>query len=411
MCTGGEGSLTLLVALPQLRSVEAKFFALQQTLRQLSEQEPRRREQALEWLLSVMRLRPWSAVCRADGALFKEAASACSESAAAAANGTQCQRQGSGDAQTPASSGVSSAAAETPPFLSGEASAVHNKLAVLVVRLLAQQTREANSPASAAAALRPLRRLMHESLTQLARRLSLEGFGDAVLGAQTIARRCANCAGEDNCVGDAATESLEATLETLLVCLRVLAVFREEFLQEGERTTCAVSVAKIQREETPRLCRLFVSTPSSVALFSGVQEVLAFKNNFPGDCVEERCPPAFSPMVLELLQLVQLVQQQAGSKTASAASCAASALFPRVCEVAEGFVGWLDLLLAEGGTLEAGESRRVNLVELLGNAWKTSGSPRAAEALAAFIARKMEAGARIDLLCSMRVRGRGFLYT
>lgn len=115
------------------------------------------------------------------------------------------------------------------------------------------------------------------------------------------------------------------------------------------------------------------------------------------------CPPQLSPLLLQLLQALQLTHKRSPSLASVLQLC---------CSVAERYVGWLDLLLPPRARTR-GEAQGANnevsavptMLQLLGATWLSSGCSDAAAAIVAFILRKMEPAARIDLLSRMQVTG------
>ncbi|KAL8273978.1 hypothetical protein Esti_002067 [Eimeria stiedai] len=362
VCGSSSGSLLLLSTLQSRCSFEAKFFALQQLLQVLPEQQQHARQDVRDLLFRRMRLR----VC-------SEAAWACSSSSSSSVN------------EETGSAAAALAAAAADPAASSEAAAVHNKVALLAARLLAADLQDlaaaVGTPAVAAAAAAhtkaflPLRQLVHEEVCALSLHLQQAGATSAALAATAIAQRCSSCC-SSTCAA-AAGQSLPATLESLRVSLRVLLMLHQEYLDD------------------------MPASPLSAAL----------KSSFPYDedpsCLAGAiaCPPPFSPLLLQLLQLLQQTHKH---------STALGSVLQLCCSVAERYVGWIDLLLplgaANGAAAESGtkdskssSSSNMNLLQLLGSTWLSSGFGDAASAIVVLLHRKMEPVARIDLLCRMDV--------
>ncbi|KAL8439496.1 hypothetical protein Efla_001427 [Eimeria flavescens] len=375
VCGSSSGSLLLLSTLQSRCSFEARFFALQQLLLLLPEQQQQQRQNVRDLLFCSMRLR----VC-------SEAAWARSSSSS---SGNSFEETGSAAAAL--------AAAATDPAATADAAAVHNKLALLAARLLAADLQDcaaeggatgtpqaaaaaaaAATPAAAAAAaatkgaFMPLRRLLHEEVCALSLHLQQAGATSAAAAAAALAQRCSSCC-SSSCAA-AAGQSLPATLESLRVALRVLLMLHQEYLDD---------------------------LPAS-ALSA------ALKSSFPYDedpcCLAgvAACPPPFSPLLLQLLQLLQQTHQH---------SAALGGVLQLCCSVAERYVGWIDLLLpdrtaaaaaaAENGVKDS--SSNMNLLQLLGVTWLSSGCADAASAIVVLLHRKMEPASRIDLLCRIQV--------
>ncbi|KAL8438045.1 hypothetical protein ACSSS7_000504 [Eimeria intestinalis] len=377
VCGSSSGSVLLLSTLQSRCSFEAKFFALQQLLQLLPEQQQQARQDVRDLLFRRMRLR----VC-------SEEAWACSSSSSSSS---------SEDAGTAA---AALAAAAADPAASSEAAAVHNKIALLAARLLAADLQDlaaaagatpaattATAAAAAAAAharaFMPLRQLLHEEVCALSLHLQQAGATSAAGAAAAIAQSCSSCC--SSACAAAAGQSLPATLESLRVSLRVLLMLHQEYLDD------------------------LPASPLSAAL----------KSSFPYDedpgCLAGAiaCPPPFSPLLLQLLQLLQQTHKH---------STALGSVLQLCCSVAERYVGWIDLLLprraangqaaapavGENGTKvsassSSSSSSNMNLLQLLGATWLSSGCGDAASAVVVLLHRKMEPLARVDLLCRIDV--------
>lgn len=210
VCGSSSGSVLLLSALQSRCSFETKFFALQQLLQLLPEQQQQARQHTKDVLFAEMRLR------------------VCSEQAWA------CSNSGAGGEAFSEASALATAAAD--PAASPDAAAVHNKLALLVTRLLAADvdllaSGGANATSKGREAFWPMRELLHQEICALSVHLQKAGEASAAVAAATaIAQRCDSCV-KSACAA-AAGHSLAATLESLRVALRVLLVLHQEFLED-----------------------------------------------------------------------------------------------------------------------------------------------------------------------------------
>ncbi|CDJ31735.1 LOW QUALITY PROTEIN: uncharacterized protein EMH_0010070 [Eimeria mitis] len=224
VCDSSSGTTVLLSALQSCCSFEAKFFALQQLLQLLPPQQQQQRDQAKDLLFNVMRLR----VCSMW---------ACSGSSSSS----------SGEAENPP---AQLAAVASDPGSSPDAAGVHNKLALLVARLLAADidSGAGASGTSAAAAGKkavflPLRRLLHQEVCALCVQLQETEDGlAAATAAAAITDRCSACR-SPSCAA-AAGRNLAATLESIRVALRVLLVIHQEYMEDLPASTLCCSVAE-----------------------------------------------------------------------------------------------------------------------------------------------------------------------
>lgn len=208
VCGSSSGCLLLLSALQSRCSLETKFFALQQLLQLLPPQQ-HQRQQISDLLFGVMRLR------------------ACSEAAWACSSSSGASEAGNSDAAF--------AAAAADAGASPDAAAVHNKLALLVARLLAAElsdsaAAEDGALATTGTAFMPLRQLLHQEISALCVHLHKAGELAAASAAAAIAERCGACR-SSTCVASAG-QNLAATLESLRVALRVLLVLHQEYLED-----------------------------------------------------------------------------------------------------------------------------------------------------------------------------------
>lgn len=208
VCGSSSGSLLLLSALQSRCSLETKFFASQQLLQLLPPQQ-HQRQHISDLLFGVMRLR------------------ACSEAAWACSSSSGASEAGNSDAAF--------AAAAADAGASPDAAAVHNKLALLVARLLAAELNdlaaaEDRALATTWKAFMPLRQLLHQEISALCVHLHKAGELSAAAAAAAIAERCGAC--RSSTCAALAGHNLAATLESLRVALRVLLVLHQEYVED-----------------------------------------------------------------------------------------------------------------------------------------------------------------------------------